>query len=270
MKDERWTSVRLEAFDDELKPTYPEFMSESDVKALVEEYTEKGMLDELYQEYRNLPMSSQTAVFRRFYIYVAEDLIHQQLWVDLLKKKIPAFVICDPAREIHRNNCFSAAVGCALDLRVGTFYVERTFNERVLPEELIERCFDMADELRTPVVYVEENGLNQWMTTVVKSIMFKRKRLYDVRPLKAIGDKMDRIRLLGPLVNSGMIHFNKGECSGLIGMLQSFPKGAYVDLPDALAHINTVLRDTTGWSYLEMDGESLEKSRVIGEDESLS
>ena len=145
--------------------------------------------------------------------------------------------------------------------------MERTFNEGVLPEELIERCFDMADKLRTPVVYVEENGLNQWMTTVVKSIMFKKKRLYDVRPLKAIGDKMDRIRLLGPLVNSGMIHFNKGECSGLIGMLQSFPKGAYVDLPDALAHINTVLRDTTGWSYLEMDGESLEKSRVIGEDE---
>ena len=264
LKDPLWESVRLEAFDDANVPTYPEFMSQSDVLALIEEYSSKGMLDELYQEYRNIPMSRQNRVFQRFHYYEEGDAMHQAVWRDVYKRKNPSCVIVDPAREINSNNDFSAIAGLVFDLDMGSIFVEDTENDRVLPEILIDRAFDMADRMRTPVVYIEETGLHKWLFTVVKTLMVKRKRIYDVRPLKAVGAKEDRIKMLGPLSNSGMVHYRKDRTETLIGQLKAFPKGAFDDLADCVAYSVAVLQDTRGWHYLQTDYSALEEQRRLG------
>lgn len=173
-------------------------------------------------------------------------------------------MIVDPAREINANNDFSAMIGACIDLQMGSAFVDQTFNGRVLPEVLIERAFDMADSMRTPVIYIEETGLHKWLTTVVRSLMFKRGKLYDIRPLKATGSKEDRIKLLAPMSNSGMVHYKQSVCSTLIGQLQVFPKGAFDDLADCAAYILAVLQDTQGWGYLSMDYSELEEQRRLG------
>lgn len=264
LRDARWDSVRLEAFDEKHNPSYPEFMSRDDVLALVSEYTEKGMLDELYQEYRNLSQAASNRIFQRFHLYNAGDAIHQVLWKDIIMRKNPAFVIVDPAREINSNNDFSAMIGATIDLQMGSAFVEETFSDRVLPEILIEKAFDMADKLRTPVIYIEETGLHKWLTTVVRSLMFKRGKLYDIRPLKATGAKEDRIKMVAPLSNSGMVHYREDNCQYLIEQLKVFPKGAFDDLADCAGYIIAVLQDTQGWNYLGMDFSALEEQRRLG------
>ena len=264
LKDPRWEGVRLEAFDDKYEPTYPEFLNKKEVMDLVDEYTEKGMLDELFQEYRNLSMAATNAIFKRFHYYEEGDALHEVIWRDIYRRRNPSFVIVDPAREINANNDFSAIIGACVDLQMGSAFIDMTYNERVLPEVLIEQAFDMADMMRTPVVYIEETGRHQWLTTVVRSLMFKRGKLYDVRPLKAIGAKESRIKMLAPMSNSGMVHYKRSACATLIGQLQVFPKGANDDLADCAAYITAVLQDTQGWSYLSMDYSELEEQRRLG------
>jgi hypothetical protein len=65
LEDPDWASVRLEICDDDLKSKWPDFMTDEEVRKLYESFKRRGQLDVFYREYRNIPISTETATFKQ-------------------------------------------------------------------------------------------------------------------------------------------------------------------------------------------------------------
>ena len=67
LDSDEWASVRLEACDDNFKPTAPEFMSQEAINLSWSEHSKSGQTDVFFRELRNLPISTKDAAFRNEY-----------------------------------------------------------------------------------------------------------------------------------------------------------------------------------------------------------
>ena len=63
MEDPAWDTIVLEICDDSYKSKFPNFMSDAEVKALVEQYRESGEIDVFYREYMNRPVATENRSF---------------------------------------------------------------------------------------------------------------------------------------------------------------------------------------------------------------
>lgn len=242
-----WASVRLEAFDDSWQSTDLEFLTHDDITRLRLEYEEAGELETLIMEYRNLVQTAETRSFKTFLEYRPGDSIHQMVLSGIEFDSMLRVVIGDPAKTTNMQSDYSAILGICIDLTVGSAFVHEVFHEKCSPEVFIDNLFDMADRLKTPHIFPEETGLNLWLKTVINSLMIRRKKIYNINPLKAVLKKEDRIAKVVPLVNRGMIHFLQPYCDPLINQLKSFPRSAHDDLMDCLAYLIPILKDSNGW-----------------------
>jgi len=255
-KDEHWQTVILEAFDDDYNPTYPEYLNKEQVDKLVDEYRANGLLDVLFQEYRNKTMADENKPFTTFARYSPGDAMHLRIRNGLLRRTMPACVILDPPRTATPKSDYTGTLGVVMDLEVGSIYFEDAERERKEPIDMIWGAMDMADRMNTNVIYVEETGLNKWLTTVMNMVQLKRMqesknaKIYDIRPLKAVGKKEQRIIKLAPLYRTGMIHHNSARCKDLEDELLAFPYGKYDDLADCAAYAITLTNETAGWAVM--------------------
>lgn len=258
MRDPGWRLLHLEAFDDNLEPTWPDFMSKEQVRALYDEYERQGLLDVLYQEYRNIIASPENRAFRAFHRYGIGSQMFQMVERQLNERSIPSCVIVDPARTDNPMSDYSAIGGVAFDLVAGSIFYHRFKHMKELPEVVLRAAFEMAVQMRTPLIFVEEDGLNKWLVTAAKSLVMQFYQqtgvMLEIRPIKSGGrNKEMRIGKLAPLVNSGMAHFNEDETQPIMEQLKAFPRSKYDDASDMAAYALELLGETGGWSYQDDD-----------------
>lgn len=247
---DEWWSVVLEAFDENLVPTYEDYLNAKEVQALYDEYSNQGLLDELWREYRNIAIADESKPFKNFVWYEPGDTMHMHVLKLIQDKQAFKCVIIDPARTANPNSDHSAIIGIVIDVNAGAVYAHSTFKERVDPTTLILEAFDMADALQTDLVFIEEDGLKLWATTVVRSVMLSRKKIYNVQPLSSgLKKKEDRIVKLVPLFKMGMVYLNAMTCKGLHAELSAFPRSKEDHLMDCLAYVVYILLNLDGWNY---------------------
>jgi len=240
LDDPDWESIRLELCDDSLKSNVPEIMSDEDIQKEYEYHERNGILDVFYREYRNLPVSTKDATFKKEYFKYYEPQ-------DLEGKLIDFVVLGDPAKTAKFHSADSAIVGVGIDTKGHAIYVHDIVYGKLHPDEFYDELFSMAFRLNASVIAVEETGLNEFIKQPIKNEAVKRNCKAELVWLKARGGSHEekgkdrRIAALAPYYRLGYIYHNKGVCNVLETQLLSFPRAKRKDVMDAFSYIVELL-----------------------------
>jgi len=236
-----WESIRLEAFDDNYEPTAPEFMSREEILSEKEAHEEKGILDVLFREYRNLPISTEDASFKKEYFQYYNE-------AELDKSKIETVIMVDPAKTAKLQSADSAIVAAGLDYSTSSIYVRDIVSGKMYPDELYDEMFSMKLRMNAHTIGIEVTGLEEFIKQPIKNEIVKRGPMFAFEPiwLKARGGpadsgnqkgKLKRIAALVPFYRQGYIYHNKTCCDVLESQLLMFPRSKRMDVMDAFAYV---------------------------------
>jgi predicted phage terminase large subunit-like protein len=234
LEDPSWKSVRLEMFDDNYKSNWPQFLSDNKVLAMVEDFRRRGMLDTLFREYKNLPISKEDASFKQEYFKYYDDS-------KKMSREIETVIIVDPAKTVKLWSAESAILAVGIDVIKHHIYVREVMAEKMHPNELYDNMFAMAIKYGARVIGIEVTSLNEFITYPIKNEMIKRGRFFELVELKPREKKENRARALVPFYTAGYIYHNRSTSLQLEEQLMTFPKCKRWDAIDALAYVIELL-----------------------------
>jgi len=254
-----WESVRLEACDDDLNPTAPEFMSKEDIEKEWQTHVDAGQTDVFFRELRNLPISTKDSAFQqeyfKYYNLPPERGFRENVDLKLtdadvqLNQHIETVVLLDPAKTVKIHSAETAIVGVGIDLNSARLYVRDAISEKLYPDEIYNALFQMAISLDAKVIGIEETSLSEFIKQPIKNEMFRRGKFFELVWLKARGGmkgekgKALRIKELVPYYRQGYIYHN-ASCQTIKKLEQQllmFPRSALWDLMDCLAYVIEML-----------------------------
>lgn len=239
----KWTIIKVPACDENLKSTWPEYKTDDDIRAIYQDFDESGLLDDFFREFMCVSLSQKTQRFRK------EDFRYFNPTEENLNSRNDLFtaVIIDPARTADEKSCDSAIVGFSLDQQNNVMYIRGVMAGKYLPNEIAAYALDMAVALQAPMIAPEATG-NETFVYNMKQAVIDSGLPIDVVPIKARGDKMDRIAGLLPWYRKWRVLHDESQTRGMEMQLKAFPFGKRVDIIDAEAHILTLMN--TGDLYL--------------------
>lgn len=176
--------------------------------------------------------------FNQEYMCEAENVAEKPFRAEMIRVEPrvrtwqATWAMYDPARTTGKT---SATTGKVVWSWIGNkLVVWRAEGRFWQPSELIEDLFKTDDEFSPVSIYVEEDGLNEWLLQPIRSEQVKRNLLLPVVPVKAPKGKFDFIRQLQPFFKAGEISCVQ-DFPDLRSQLVSFPSGR-IDVPNALAY----------------------------------
>lgn len=264
-EDPSWDSVVIELCDDEYKSNIPHMMSDKEVKELAESYRESGEIDVFYREYRNIPISTEDAAFRKDYFKYYEPS-DKDLFIGEFKY---TFVIIDPAKTAKMESAESALVCVTVDLKHEYIVVRDIVHGRFHPDQLYDEMAAMIMRNDATAVGVEVTGINEFITYPIKNRLSQLRINVEFIELHARGGqnekgKITRIKSLIPFYRQGLVYHNTSCCNGLEAQLLSFPRAKNWDIMDALGYAPQILEE--GQMYM-MSYEDYNEDRKAVEEE---
>ncbi len=244
-----WASLLLEACDDELKPTAPDFMSEEDVRKKHAGLKEKGQLDVFYREFRNIPISLEDAVFKpEFFRYYSEEGDRLRIKRKgeekdeiIQSRRLTNVILVDPAKTVKLQSAESA-VGCiGVDRETRKIFVRDIVSYKMRPDELYDEMFKLVRTYNAMVLGVEVTSLHLFISQPIQNEMIVRGIYPIYLEMKASGHKEDRIAKLAPFYKLGYMYHNLACCDKLEAQLMGFPRSKYWDVMDMLSYIIYVM-----------------------------
>ena len=232
LDDPDWESIQLSICDDDLNSNWPDFMTTQEVIELHTSFKEKGKLDSFYREYRNIPISTEDAVFKQEYFKY-----YDEIELSTSGKFIENVVIVDPAKTVKLHSADSAVVGWGIDKTSHAMYVRDVVSGKMYPDELYDNMFDMVVRLKARLLAVEVTSLNEFIIQPIKNEIRKRGVYVRLIELKARMSKEDRIAQLSPSYRQGYVYHNQSCCTKLEQQLMAFPRSKLWDVMDAAAYI---------------------------------
>jgi hypothetical protein len=253
LEDPDWHAVWLSLCDDNLKSNWPDFMSDDEVKELYESHKNRvpSQLDLFYREYRNIPISTEDAIFKSEYFKSYQE-------TELIKakniKNLKTVVIIDPAKTVKLHSADSAIVGVTVNRETRAIYVRDIVSDKLYPDQLYNAAIDMVARLGAFIIAPEVTSLNEFILQPLKNQMKTHNCHARLVEMKARGKKEDRIAALVPFYRQGFVYHNESCCQKLEAQLMAFPKSRLWDIMDALAYIVELM---------EMENEYFEPSEMI-------
>lgn len=193
-----------------------------EIEKLEASYRRKGLIREFNAEYLCKAEAMEDKPFRGEYLKLEP---RARTWEAV-------FAMFDPARTVGAE---SATTGWAVWSWVADrLIVWEADGQKLLPDEIIRRCFDIGERYDPVYIGVEEDGLNQWLMQPIRQEQVRRGVTLPFRAMKAPRSKNDFIRGLQPFFKAGEISFAQ-QLPVLRAQLISFPTGK-IDVPNALAY----------------------------------
>lgn len=126
-------------------------ITQKELNARIRRFKMQGKMDEFYREYMCKPSASENRAWH--------TEMHQH-YNDRGEKLDGAFkfIVVDPARSIGKSAAFTSILGVAVVPERGIFF-RRNVVARMAPDDYYKATFDMARELKTRLILVEETGL---------------------------------------------------------------------------------------------------------------
>ncbi len=252
LEDPEWHSVHLSLCDDDFKSNWPDFMSDKEVIELYESHKNKtpSQVDLFYQEYRNIPISTEDAIFRSEYFkdYSENEIIRTQKVKDLI-----TVIIIDPAKTVKLHSAESAIVCLGIDKENSAIYVRDVVSRRLYPDELYDEAINMASRLGAGIIAIEVTSLHEFISQPFKNQLRIKGCHARYVELTAKGKKEDRIKELVPYYRQGFVYHNPNCCLKLETQLLSFPKSRLWDVMDAMAYVV---------KFMEVEGEYFTPSNI--------
>jgi predicted phage terminase large subunit-like protein len=228
----RFAKRRYEAVDQEFRPESVLWPAKWDVQSLKDKAEDIG--DVMFnQEFRNLPISESTQVFKE------APIVQHAFTRDELRRREEAgeqFVTIsynDPAISQREKADYFASVTIKVDAK-GFILVTRAEQDRMPFTKQLQFMVDRYDMEKPIVVGVEEIAYQAALKQELERIGRETGRYIPVIGVKNLTDKFLRISTLGPLVENGTIRFClDGTQKTLISQLLFLGK-IKDDLADAL------------------------------------
>ena len=234
--DPVWTSKRLSICSDDYKSNWPEFMSDEDIKVEMQNHRRHHMLDEFCREYMSSPVSKESSLFKdEHFISYSEKTGN---FIDE-KHNIIYAVVMDPAKSVSARADYTSILVFGMDLKNNKIYFRKLINERIMPEEAIDKALDLCSEFGASIFGYEVTTLEAWINKPVRDRIIERGLPVEPVELKASGKKEERIAAaLLPHYRRGLIHHYEDdpEMGTLEAQLLSFPHSKYDDAMDCAAH----------------------------------
>jgi len=238
LEDPAWFHAHLSICDDNFKSNWPDFMSDEDLKKLVEQYRRMGLLDSFYREYMGVPIAKESAKFQQTmfknYDETDKDFVKE-------RKGLENMVILDPAKTTTSTADDTAIVGIGIDVKTPKIYIRDIIHGNLHPEQQYTECFNMADRIGARVIGIEVTSLNEFITYPLRTEMIRQKRYYDIVELKARASKEERIAALVPFYRLGFMYHNPNVCGILEKQLLSYPRSKKDDVMDVVAYVVEML-----------------------------
>ncbi len=278
-----WASIRLDVCDDDYKSNAPDFMTDEEIAIEVQEHREHGTLDVFYREMRNIPISTEDAVFKPEYFRHFED------WKETLKllpqqgegpapeqklekiecRNLTSVVIVDPAKTVKLQSADSAIVGISVDRESQKIFCREVVSGKFYPDRIYREAFDMVRRLNAMVLGVEVTSLHQFISQPLENQMRIEGIHCHYEELKAVGKKEERIANLAPYYRQGFIYHNRANCNKLESQLLSFPRSKLWDVMDAFAYVIKLMDnlsiyfDPPNFDDMEDEYDELENDKMM-------
>lgn len=263
-----WEHLVLEACDDDLNPTAPEYMDAIEIRKEYDAHESKGMLDVFFREFRNLPISTADPVFDAKNFKHVRDNGDEWIVVEsvkdergitkyipvegvspLKKKDLLMLVIVDPAKTPKLHSADSAVVCMGVHTKNRSIILAEVISGKFYPDELYDHMFDVVQRHNARVLAVEVTSLHEFISQPIMNEIKIRQIFVEYIELNAVGKKENRVATLAPLYRSGYMYHNIKHSQKLESQLLGFPRSRLWDVMDATAYI-TKLMDNL-WIYFD-------------------
>jgi len=249
-----WHPIHLSICDKDMRSLWPEFISDDELLKLKSSFEVSGNLSTFSREYLSVPYAVSEKDFCasdfRFFkeqfncltITNPEDST-QTSYVEL--SKLFSFVLVDPAKTVSYRSAETGIVGVSVDISSGYIFVRRVSGERLAPDQIYSVAISMAFELSASYIGIEVTSLDLFITQPFQCALARvgaENKLILV-PLKAVGDKLQRIRELSSYYKGHHVFHNEDANSGCVKLesqLLDFPFSKRVDCCDAFAYISVM------------------------------
>jgi len=267
MESDDWDSINLSICDENYKSRDPNYITDEEIAREVASHREKGVLDEFYREYMNIPISTEDAVFKGSYFRYYEEvnkedprcnqLVGSTMYIEPMgsNPRLETVVIIDPAKTVKLHSAESAIIGMSFDRLRNQIFVRDLHAAKLHPDELYDSAFDMAKRLRARLIAIEVTGLNEFITYPVKTRISDERLNVEFMELNARGKKEERIAHLAPFYRKGEVFHNKSVTGPLEAQLLSFPRSKRWDCMDAEAYFIEVMEKAEKYFYSDDDEE---------------
>lgn len=258
LESPEWASIQLSICDDNYKSYDPNYMTDEEIKAEVEEHRRLGTLDSFYMERRNIPISKEDAVFKQEYFKYFEDCGDHFIAYDkkIFTRNLLHITIVDPAKTVKLQSADSAIVTFAVDRTSKKIFWRDIVSKKFYPDQLYDEMFRQVGLYSSFILGYEVTGLNQFIIQPVENECRVRGLHPLLLELPAKGKKEDRVATLAPNYRLGYMYHNKNNCMKLEGQLLGFPRSKLWDIMDAGAYI-TYIMDKHAVYFDPVDGDNL-------------
>lgn len=239
----RFAKRRYQAVDQEFTPASVLWPAKWDIESLRDKAEDLGEVM-FNQEFRNLPISESTQVFKEQFItqhaYTRESL-------EMRERSGEPFITlsyADPAISQKEKADYFAYVTVKIDSK-GFMYVTRAEQDRMPFTKQLDFLLDRYDQDKPLAVGVEEQAYQAALKQAFEEKGRETGRYIAVVGVKNLTDKFLRISSIGPLVENGTIRFClDGTQKTLISQLLFLGK-IKDDLADALQGVVGLARNHT-------------------------
>lgn len=235
-KFKTFTKRRYMAVDLEWNPASVLWPAKWDLQSLRDKENDVGSVF-FNQEYRNLPITDETQIFRQEWIDK-----HAFPWDEIREKLFVKITYHDPAISQKRKADYFATVtvGVADDGRIYVLYAD----QRRMPFlKQVDYILERYDIDRPAVVGIEDQAYQEALKQIVDEMSVATGRYITVVGVPHLTDKLMRISKISPMVENGTIRFcTDGSQQGVINQLLFLGK-IKDDLADALESAVALAKD---------------------------
>jgi predicted phage terminase large subunit-like protein len=226
-KFKKFVKRRYEAVDQEWRAESVLWPAKWDIQSLRDKEDDIGSVM-FNQEFRNLPISESTQVFKEEWI-----VRHQFRREELAAKKTVRISYNDPAISQKSTADYFASVTIDVDAE-GFIYVTRAEQDRMPFTKQVAFILRRADEEQPMVIGIEDQAYQTALKQAIEEASRESGRYLNIVGVPHITDKFLRISTMSPLVENGTIRFcSDGTQKTLISQLLFLGK-TKDDLADAL------------------------------------
>ena len=266
LEDSSWEHLHLSICDENYESLAPDFKSTEDILAEVKSYREAGLMDVFARENMGIAISKEDAIFKPdYFIYYGEG---DEEFLSIRDNLINV-VIIDPAKTAKMHSAETGFVVWGIDLKANRLYLRYARGERLHPDSIFDRAFELCQQYNSRVIGIEVTGSKEFITYPLTNEIIRRGLVLEVVELNARkgqgefsgvgGGKKMRISSLVAYYRRGAIFHEKNNCNIFESQLLAFPRGKRVDVIDAGAYITEML-DIGGRFFMpdSMDDENPE------------
>jgi predicted phage terminase large subunit-like protein len=194
-------------------PVWPEHFSMESLAGI-----QRKLQENFVHQYLNLEINDEDRRFRR------EDFRHYKLTGDGCVVTFPGgktytvplsdlyiSMTIDPATGEHSRTDQSAITVCGIDRKTGIIFVLDVWQDRVLPDRLINQILNMAEKWKPHVVSPEAVSFQHTLKHFLKKEMLRRGMAFRIKPVAPgrTGKGRRILDSLQPFVANGQMHVLK-------------------------------------------------------------